>query len=70
MLPIASDLAVRATRSQAQSALPQAPVVDDVPMPRRAPRRTRTRTRAARVLRRVADRLEPVQVPEGPLPSG
>jgi len=36
MLPIAAEIAVRLTREQAQSALPDAPVVPDPPrMPRR-----------------------------------
>jgi len=57
MLPIAAEIAVRLTREQAQSALPDAPVVDDTPpAPRvRAPRRAL----AARVLRSLADRIEP-----------
>ena len=57
MLPIASDIAVRLTREQAQSALPDAPVVTDVPpVPTAGEVR---RIRLAGVLRRLADRLEP-----------
>jgi len=58
MLPIAAEIAVRLTREQAQSALPDAPVVDDTPAP--APRvRARRRLQAARILRSLADRIEP-----------
>jgi hypothetical protein len=57
-MPIAADLAVRRTREQALSALPDAPVVDDTPSP--TPRaRTRGRLQLAQVLRTLADRVEP-----------
>ena len=57
MLPIAAEIAVRLTREQAQSALPDAPVIDDTPpMPRV---RTPHRLQVARVLRNLADRIEP-----------
>jgi hypothetical protein len=66
MLPIASEIAVRVTRDHAQSALPNAPVVDDTPAPVR-PRHHR-RIQVAAVLRRLADRLEPAAI-ERPQPS-
>lgn len=59
MLPIASDFVVQATRAQAHSALPHAPVLPDRepdPTPRE-----RRRIKAAAGLRRLADRLEPAQ---------
>ena len=57
MLPIAAEIAVRLTREQAHSALPDAPVVDDMPP---APRvRTRRRLQIAQILRNLADRIEP-----------
>ena len=57
MLPIAAEIAVRLTREQALSAMPDAPVVDDHPP---APRtRTRRRLQLARMLRSLADRVEP-----------
>jgi hypothetical protein len=59
MLPIAVHFARRATQDRARSALPEAPV--------RPPNATRARPAAPRgrrqlaaVLRRTADRLEPV----------
>ncbi|HSJ22484.1 MAG TPA: hypothetical protein VK964_18100 [Nocardioidaceae bacterium] len=53
MLPIAAEIAVRMTRQQAQSALPQAPVVAAVPLDR--PRTTSRAERAAvGLLRRLA----------------
>jgi hypothetical protein len=57
MLPIAADIAVRVTREQALSALPDAPVIDDTPPAPRA--RVQRRLRLARVLRNLADRIEP-----------
>ena len=57
MLPIAADIAVRGTRELATSAMPDAPVIDDTADP--APVRTRRRAQLARLLRAVADRLEP-----------
>lgn len=57
MLPIAAEIAVRLTREQAESALPDAPVIDD--RPPRPPRPRRGRVRMARALRRLADRVEP-----------
>jgi hypothetical protein len=54
MLPIASEIATRITREQAQSALPQAPVIPDVPEPRKRPARTRSLRALAGALRRVA----------------
>lgn len=57
MLPIAAEIAVRLTREQALSAMPDAPVVDDRPPTR--PTRTRRRLRLARMLRSLADRVEP-----------
>ena len=54
MLPIAAEIAVRLTREQAQSALPDAPVVVDTPPA--PPVRTPRRLRVARVLRSMADR--------------
>lgn len=56
MLPIAAEIAVRLTREQAESALPDAPVIDDPP---RSPRPRRGRVRMARALRRLADHVEP-----------
>ncbi|GAB2632482.1 hypothetical protein ACWDYH_24295 [Nocardia goodfellowii] len=60
MLPIAADLAVKAVRSQANSALPCAPVRADA-----APRTPHLRVWAAALLRasaqrsvRLADRLD------------
>ena len=58
-MPIAADIAVRRTREQALSALPDAPVVDDTPPTPRA--RTRGRLQLAQVLRNLADRVEPAQ---------
>jgi hypothetical protein len=54
MLPIAADIAVRLTREQAQSALPNAPVRPDSAT--RHPRRTVSRSRRILVtaLRRLA----------------
>ncbi len=57
MLPIAAEIAVRLTREQAQSALPDAPVIDDTPPTPRV--RTRRRLQVARMLRSLADRIEP-----------
>jgi hypothetical protein len=59
MLPIASDLVVRTTRAHAQSALPDAPVLPDVPV--EPTPRERRRIQLAGFLRRVADRLEPAR---------
>jgi len=57
MLPIAAEIAVRLTREQALSALPDAPVIDDSPP---APRvRASRRLQLAKVLRNLADRVEP-----------
>jgi hypothetical protein len=59
MLPIAADIAVRLTREQAQSALPDAPVVPDPPSPRRrsrGPRPARAPRMVAGALRRLAAR--------------
>jgi hypothetical protein len=60
MLPIATDIAVRAIRAQAQSALPDAPVLPDE-QPTTA--REQRRIKMADVLRRLADRVEPVSRP-------
>ena len=57
MLPIAADIAVRLTREQAHSALPDAPVVPDPPRRPGRPRRlgpSRSQRIAACVLRRLA----------------
>jgi hypothetical protein len=61
MLPIASDIAARAVRNPAESALPGAPV-----MPDPEPRGSRIRAgfaaflrRSAQRRRRLADRLDP-----------
>ncbi|HZE48462.1 MAG TPA: hypothetical protein VE074_02810 [Jatrophihabitantaceae bacterium] len=61
MLPIASDIAVRAVRDHVGSALPNAPVVPDP-----EPRESRTRIWIAAFLRasaqrraRLADRVDP-----------
>jgi len=56
-LAIASDLAVRATRAHAGSALPHAPVIE--PRPARDGLVRRTRTRLATRLHRVATAVEP-----------
>jgi hypothetical protein len=66
MLPIAAEIAVRMTRQQARSALPDAPVLpDEEPGRSRASARMSRRLRAAGLLRhvaataaRVADRIE------------
>ena len=57
MTPLALLIAVDAVRSEARSALPNAPVVDD----RRPESATMLKVRglAARTLRRAADRVEP-----------
>lgn len=55
-LYVAADLAVRGTRAQAWSALPEAPVVTHR---ERAPRSDRTRAGLASYLRRIAAALEP-----------
>lgn len=54
MQPIESYIAVPLTRDLARSALPDAPVLDAS-----STARPRRRVRTARLLRRVADRLEP-----------
>lgn len=60
MLPIAAEIAVRLTQGLAQSALPDAPVIDDTPpTPRVRPPR---RLRLAQILRSMADRIEPAPV--------
>jgi hypothetical protein len=56
MLPIAAEIAVRLTREQALSALPDAPVIDDTPPPPRI--RAKRRLQLARILRSLADRVE------------
>lgn len=56
MLPIAADIAVRLTREQAQSALPNAPVVSDPPRTPRRPGPARSQRLAAGALRRLAAR--------------
>ena len=58
MLPIAAQLAGRATHERARSALPEAPVTRVSKERRATP--TRGRRRLAAALRRTADRLEPV----------
>jgi hypothetical protein len=60
MLPIAADFVVRATRAEAQSALPDAPILPDQPPTTATERR---RIKMAGGLRRLADRLEPVGRP-------
>jgi hypothetical protein len=57
MFPIATHLAVRATREHAQSALPDAPVVREQAAPQR--RSDVPRARTARLLHRLAERIEP-----------
>jgi hypothetical protein len=52
MNPQATILAVQLTRQHANSAMPDAPVLPDTEP------RTRLRTRTARALRRVADRMD------------
>ena len=52
MIPQATILAVQLTRQQVNSAMPNAPVLPDTPP------RWRLRTRTARALRRVADRMD------------
>ena len=61
MLPIAMNIAVKAARDQANSALPNAPVLPDLPL-----RESRMRKYVAAFLRasahrrvRLADRLDP-----------
>jgi hypothetical protein len=61
MLPIESIIASRVSSDLARSALPDAPVLEDTASVRRRPQRRRVRT--ARLLRRVADRLEPPLCP-------
>jgi hypothetical protein len=56
-LAIASDLAVRATRAHAGSALPHAPVVE--PRPAREGLVRRTRAQLATRLHRLAAAVEP-----------
>jgi hypothetical protein len=53
---ILAAMALQQTRDLAHSALPDAPVRDDLDAPADRP----LRRRAARSLRRLADRLEPV----------
>ena len=57
MLPIAAEIAVRQTRAQALSAMPDAPVIDEAPPKPRV--HTRRRLQLARLLRELADRIEP-----------
>jgi len=54
MLPIAADIAVRLTREQAQSALPDAPVVPDPVSAGERPRRRRSQRLLAVALRRLS----------------
>jgi hypothetical protein len=56
MLPLAMILAKNANRAQAFSAMPNAPVVPDVPRPARA---ARPRAALARVLERTAQAVAP-----------
>ena len=58
MLPIAAQLVRTATRQQASSALPDAPVIQD--SEERPATTPGGRRRVAAALRRTADRLEPV----------
>lgn len=60
-LPIAADLAVRATRAHAGSALPDAPVV--APRPQRPRLPLRARAGLASRLHRLASALEPAERP-------
>jgi hypothetical protein len=55
--PLAFALVGETSRQLARSALPEAPVLDDGPPPRRS--RHRTRRRVALTLHRLADRLQP-----------
>ena len=57
MFPIATHLAARAAREHAQSALPDAPVVRERPVPVR--RSDVPRATTARLLHRLAERIEP-----------
>jgi hypothetical protein len=66
MEPIAILLAVQRTHEQARSALPDAPVVPEPPH-RQAPA---TRKAMAALLRRVADRLNPVPLTARPEQGG
>lgn len=59
MEPVAFILAVRRTRDDAQSALTDAPIISDQPVPR-PPRLVRTRVRAAAVLVSLANRVDPM----------
>jgi hypothetical protein len=54
MLPIAAEIAVRLTREQAESALPDAPVALDPPPRRRRSEPSTSRRLFATGLRRVA----------------
>ncbi len=63
MEPIAFILAVRTTRHDAQSALPDAPVIPDLSTPRPV-RLVRARLNAAAVLHKLANRVEPPVVQE------
>lgn len=57
MIPIALLVSLEAVRTEAQSALPNAPIVDDGRG--EAVTMNKVRGLAARTLRRAADRLEP-----------
>lgn len=65
MIPIDGHFVVDATRRHAHSALPDAPQHDE--RPERPRRVRRTRGSAARMLRRLADWLEPPRCPDRPL---
>jgi hypothetical protein len=54
MLPIAANIAVRLTREQAESALPDAPVRPDPPPRRRPSHPSNSRRLLASALRRLA----------------
>lgn len=61
MLPIASDVAVRLTRTHTHSALPDAPVLPEAAPTAAARAPGRRRLALARALRRLADRVEPAR---------
>jgi hypothetical protein len=68
MDPVGMIVALQATRDHNRSALPDAPVVDDGRGPRtRGTHRAPLRHAAARLLRNLAERVEPSPTPASPI---